>query len=113
MFPLRSLQRVFPFCARGIHHISCLILFIGLSASAVPVVAQDPQAADDEVLRVSTDLLLFPARENEAHARVILEGLCRALPIVTTDDDGKQRLCVKGYREHDANIKPRNWSGRE
>jgi Ca-activated chloride channel family protein len=53
---------VFPFCARGIHFISWLILFIGISASAVPVVAQDPPVTDDEVLRVSTDLLLFPAR---------------------------------------------------
>jgi glycosyltransferase involved in cell wall biosynthesis len=28
---------------------------------------------------------MFPARVNEAHARVILEALCRALPVVTTE----------------------------
>lgn len=62
MSPLRSLKRVFPFCARDIHLISCLTLFVCFSASVAPVVAQDQSATDDEVLRVTTDLLLFPAR---------------------------------------------------
>lgn len=62
MSPLRSLQRVFPFCARAINFISCLILFVCFSASVAQVVAQEQPATDDEVLRVTTDLLLFPAR---------------------------------------------------
>lgn len=69
MSPLRLLQRVFPFCARGTHLISWLILFVGFSASAVPVVAQDPPVTDDEVLRVSTDLLLFPARVRDKNGK--------------------------------------------
>ena len=40
---------------------------------------------EKEELLQSAEVLLFPARENEAHARVILEGMCRALPIVTTE----------------------------
>jgi glycosyltransferase involved in cell wall biosynthesis len=39
---------------------------------------------EKEELLQSSDLLFFPARENEAHARVILEAMCRGLPIVTT-----------------------------
>ncbi|HEX5702086.1 MAG TPA: VWA domain-containing protein [Pyrinomonadaceae bacterium] len=62
MSPLRFFQRVFPFCARGTHLISCLILFVCFSASAASVVAQEIPPKDDEVLRVTTDLLLFPAR---------------------------------------------------
>ena len=69
MSPLRSPRRVFPFCARGINLISCLILFVCLSASAAPVVGQDQQATDDEVLRVATDLLLFPARVRDKNGK--------------------------------------------
>ena len=69
MSPLRSLQRVFPFCARGIHLISCLTLFVCFSAPFAPAVAQDQPAADDEVLRVTTDLLLFPARVRDKNGK--------------------------------------------
>jgi Ca-activated chloride channel family protein len=69
MFPRRPLQRVFPFCARGTDLIFWLLVFIGFSVSAVPVVAQDPPATDDEVLRVSTDLLLFPARVRDKNGK--------------------------------------------
>jgi glycosyltransferase involved in cell wall biosynthesis len=40
---------------------------------------------DKEELLQSSQVLMFPARVNEAHARVILEALCRALPVVTTE----------------------------
>lgn len=66
---LRSLKRVFPFRARGIHLLSCLILLMGFSAPAVRVAAQDPPATDDEVLRVTTDLLLFPARVRDKNGK--------------------------------------------
>ena len=69
MSPFRFLKRVFPFCARGTHLIFWLILFVSFSASAVPVVAQDPPATDDEVLRVSTDLLLFPSRVRDKNGK--------------------------------------------
>jgi hypothetical protein len=69
MSPLRSLQRVLPFCARGIYLISCLTLFVCFSVSVAPVVAQEQPATDDEVLRVTTDLLLFPARVRDKNGK--------------------------------------------
>lgn len=69
MSPLRSLQRVFPFYARGIHLISCLTLFTCFIASVAPAVAQDQPSTDDEVLRVTTDLLLFPARVRDKNGK--------------------------------------------
>ena len=39
---------------------------------------------EKEALLQSSAVLLFPARENEGHSRVLMEGLCRGLPIVTT-----------------------------
>ena len=69
MSPLRSFQRVFPFCARGINFIPCLILTVCFSASVTSVVAQDQPVADDEVLRVTTDLLLFPARVRDKNGK--------------------------------------------
>jgi VWFA-related protein len=69
MSPLRSLRRVFPFCARGINLICCLILFVCFGAFIVPVSAQDQPATDDEVLRVATDLLLFPARVRDKNGK--------------------------------------------
>src|SRR5688500_9904155 len=74
MSPHRSLQRVFPFCARGIHLISFLILFVSIGVSVASVVAQDQPATDDEVLRVTTDLLLFPARVRDKNGKG-LDGL--------------------------------------
>jgi VWFA-related protein len=69
MSPLRPLQRVFPFCARGSNFIPCLILCICFSSSVAPVIAQDQPATDDEVLRVTTDLLLFPARVRDKNGK--------------------------------------------
>jgi VWFA-related protein len=66
---LRSLRRVFPFCARRINLICCLILFACFNASVNPVVAQDQPATEDEVLRVATDLLLFPARVRDKNGK--------------------------------------------
>ena len=67
---LRSLQRVFPFRARGIQLISCLTLSVCFSAAVAPVVAQELlPPRDDEVLRVTTDLLLFPARVRDRHGK--------------------------------------------
>jgi glycosyltransferase involved in cell wall biosynthesis len=39
---------------------------------------------EKEALLQSSAVLMFPARVNEAHARVILEALCRSIPVVTT-----------------------------
>ena len=69
MSPLRSLRRVFPICARGINLISCLVLFVCFSASVDSIAAQDPPATEDEVLRVATDLLLFPARVRDKNGK--------------------------------------------
>jgi VWFA-related protein len=69
MSTLGPFQRVFPFCARGIHLIPCLILYVCFSASAAPVVAQNQSVPDDEVLRVTTDLLLFPARVRDKNGK--------------------------------------------
>ena len=66
---LRSLSRVFPFCARGIHLVSCFTLFFCFSAPFAPAVAQDQPSTDDEVLRVTTDLLLFPARVRDQNGK--------------------------------------------
>ena len=60
---------MFPFCAGGSNFIPCLILSICFSASVAPIVAQDQPATDDEVLRVTTDLLLFPARVRDKNGR--------------------------------------------
>ena len=69
MSTLRSFQRVLPFWTRGIHLSFCLILFVCISVSAARVVAQDQPATDDEVLRVTTDLLLFPARVRDKNGK--------------------------------------------
>ena len=70
MSRLRSLARVFPFCARGINLISCLVLFVCFSASVDAMAAQDPPVTEDEVLRVATDLLLFPARVRDKRVKL-------------------------------------------
>ena len=58
-----SLQRVPPYRARPINSIFCLVLlWCCVSTSTESAVAQEPTATDDEVLRVTTDLLLFPVR---------------------------------------------------
>jgi glycosyltransferase involved in cell wall biosynthesis len=40
---------------------------------------------EKEALLQSAAVLLFPARENEGHSRVLMEALCRGIPIVTTE----------------------------
>ena len=39
---------------------------------------------EKEELLQSAAVLMFPARENEGHSRVLMEALCRGMPIVTT-----------------------------
>jgi glycosyltransferase involved in cell wall biosynthesis len=39
---------------------------------------------EKEELLQSAAVLMFPARENEGHSRVLMEALCRGIPIVTT-----------------------------
>ena len=68
MSPLRSLQRAFFFAARAINLILCFILLTCFGAFS-QASAQDPREPDDEVLRVSTDLLLFPARVRDKNGK--------------------------------------------
>ena len=86
MSPLRSLWRVSPSRPRGINLINCLILIVCFGASIDPASAQDQPATDDEVLRVSTDLLLFPARVRDKNGKRP-EGLS-ARDFLVEDRDG-------------------------
>lgn len=64
----RSFRRVSPFSARSIQFIFCLVLFVCFTAPGA-IVAQNQTATDDEVLRVTTDLLLFPARVRDRNGK--------------------------------------------
>lgn len=69
MSSIRVPGRATPFCARALNHILCAILFACVGMYAAPVAGQEKPPTDDEVLRVSTDLLLFPARVRDKNAK--------------------------------------------
>jgi hypothetical protein len=53
---------VSPFCARALTVFLGLVLLTCFGAALAPALAQEQSANEDEVVRVTTDLLLFPAR---------------------------------------------------
>ncbi len=66
---VQSLKRASSVRVRAINFIFCLVLFPLITASVAPVAAQNQPSTDDEVLRVTTDLLLFPARVRDKNGK--------------------------------------------
>src|SRR5262245_23505884 len=71
-------------------HLPSLVLLICLLISVVPVEAQTP-TSDDDVIRVSTDLLLFPIRIRDKQKQAV-PGLTRKDLLLKDEDHATSDL---------------------